>query len=402
MPKAKITKRLVDSLEPGHAEYVMWDSELRRYGVKITPAGRKVHIVKYRFHGRQRKLTIGLADVITPEQARAAARDLLSQVANNHDPAAARNILVGEPTIEQAFGRFIAEHAEARRKPRTATEYRQLFQRCVNAKLGKRKLSDVSTMDIANLHTSLRSTPYQANRTVALLSKFFNWCESPTIALRAKRTNPCHEIERFGERSRERFLSTVELGALGQALKAAETSEWPWAIAAIRLLIFTGARRNEILQLRWQYVDLERRRLSLPISKTGAKVIVLSMPAVEILRHLETLRKAFPESPWVIPSPRDANRPFVQLQSVWERVRAAAKLADLRLHDLRHTFASIAAARGTQQHLIMAMLGHANPVTTGRYMHYADDPLRSASDEVAAHIVTAMQAEAAKIEPIKP
>ena len=198
------------------------------------------------------------------------------------------------------------------------------------------------------------------------------------------------------------FLSPAELGALGQALKCTETSEWPWAIAAIRLLIFTGARRNEIFQLRWQYVDLERRRLSLPDSKTGAKVIVLSMPAVEILRHLETSRKAFPESPWVIPSPRDANRPFVQLQSVWERVRAAASLTDLRLHDLRR-FAQLPAARGTQQHLIMTMLGHTNLVTTGRYMHYADDPIRSASDDVAAHIVTAMQGEAAaKIEAIKP
>lgn len=302
----------------------------------------------------------------------------------------------------QAFEKFLSEHAEARRKPRTAKEYGRLFQTNVRPYLGQRRLSDIAPRDMADLHIRLRATPYQGNRVVALMSTFFNWCESPTVGLRRQRTNPCHEIERFQERSRERFLSSSELQVLGQALGGAEGKEWPWAIAAIRLLIFTGARRNEILTLQWDHVDLERRRLSLPDSKTGAKLIILNLPAFGILQSLKAMRNAFPSSPWVIPSPRDANRPFVQLQSVWERVRTTAGLTDLRLHDLRHSFASVAAARGTQQHLIKTMLGHAQMSTTAKYMHYADDPIRTASDDIAAHIAVEMDARrGTKVVPIR-
>lgn len=397
MPRARLTKRLVASIVPGPADIVIWDVELRRFGLKITPSGHKIYVIKYRHQGRQRKFTLGPADVMTPDQARTAAMDFLGEVAKNRDPASVKQFLLTEPTIADAFEKFITEHVETRRKFRTSTEYRRLYERHVKTRLAQRRLSDVSSLDIADLHSSLRGTPYQANRVVALMSKFFNYCESPNVRLREQRTNPCHKIERFSERSRERFLLPTELRALGEALQAAETNEWPWAIAAIRLLIFTGARRNEILQLRWEQVDLDQRRLSLPDSKTGAKVVVLSLPAVATLQHLATLRTAFPKSPWVVPSPRDAARPFVQLQSVWERVRAAADLKGLRLHDLRHSFASVAAARGTQQHLIMTMLGHANIGTTAKYMHYADDPIRTAVDDVAGEIAIQMQEGTAKI-----
>ena len=392
VPKAKLTKRLVTNAQPQGADYVIWDTSLTRFGLKVSAGGHKTFIVKYRHFRRQRKLTVGRADVIAADDARTLALNLLNEVGNGRDPARARQVLVTEPTVEEAFNRFLVEHVEMRRKSSTAKEYARLFKARIGPYFSSRRLSDIHPRDLSDLHKTLRGTPYQANRAIALMSKFFNWCESPSVGLRSQRTNPCHEIERFREHGRTRFLSPAEINRLGRALIEAENREWPWAVAAIRLLVFTGARKSEILTLKWPHVDIERRRLSLPDSKTGAKIIVLSVPALEVVQLLHAMRKAFPASPWVIPSPRDASRPFIQLQSVWERVRHSALLIGVRLHDLRHSFASIAAARGTQQHLIKAMLGHSQLSTTIKYMHYADDPLRVASDEVAVHIAAIMGA----------
>ena len=231
----------------------------------------------------------------------------------------------------------------------------------------------------------MQDKPYQANRTVAMLSKFFNWTEK--LGLRPDGSNPCRHVEKYREAKRERFLSEAELARLGEALRAAETDKTasPWVIAAIRLLTLTGARLSEVLTLRWDYVDFDRATIRLPDSKTGAKTLHLNAPALEVLSAIPRLE----DNPHVICGERKGAH-LVNIQKPWRRIRKAAGLNDVRIHDLRHSFASVAAAGGMSLPLIGALLGHSQPATTARYAHLSSDPLRAASDAIAGRIAGAM------------
>jgi integrase len=206
--------------------------------------------------------------------------------------------------------------------------------------------------------------------------------------LRPDASNPCRHVERYKERKRERFLSPAELARLGDALAEMERdgSETPSVVAAVRLLVFTGARRGEIVELRWEWVDFERACLRLPDSKTGAKAIPLSAPALQVLARLER------RSPWVLPTA--AGDGPVSLSKPWERARRHAGLPGVRLHDLRHTFASILASSGTSLIVIGRVLGHTVPATTARYAHLSDDPVREAAEAAGARLAAAMRGEA--------
>jgi integrase len=232
----------------------------------------------------------------------------------------------------------------------------------------------------------MRSTPGAANRVLALLSKMFNLAER--WGLRPDHTNPCRHVERYVERKMERFLSPEELARLGAALAAAERgeTEMPSAIAAVRLLAFTGARAGEVLGLRWEHVDLQSGCLRLPMSKTGRKVIHLNEPAIGVLAELAE-RKT--DNPWVIEGAKPGS-PLVNIRKPWHRLREAAGLPDVRLHDLRHSFASVAVAGGLSLPVIGALLGHSQPATTARYAHLAADPLRAAAEAVGTRLGAAM------------
>jgi len=219
----------------------------------------------------------------------------------------------------------------------------------------------------------------------ALLSKFFNWCERQ--GHRPDGSNPCRHVEKFGETKRERFLSAEELTRLGEALRAADAKRTasPWIIGAISLLALTGARLSEILTLKWEFVNLERAMIRLPDSKTGAKTLYLNAPALAVLNELPRVDG----NPFVIVGERKGAR-LVNLQKPWRRIRKAAGLDDVRLHDLRHSFASVGAAGGMSLPLIGALLGHSQPQTTHRYAHLAADPLRAASETIAGSISSAL------------
>jgi integrase len=206
--------------------------------------------------------------------------------------------------------------------------------------------------------------------------------------LRPNSSNPCRHIEKFRERKHERFLTEAEFERLGRALAAAEREmlTTPWIIAAIRLLILTGARLSEIRTLRWAEVDVERRMLRLGDSKTGKKTIHLSDAALEVLASIPRL----PDNPYVICGERPGTH-LVNLQKAWRRIRRLAGLDDLRIHDLRHSFASVAAAQGLSLPVIGALLGHSQPATTARYAHLAQDPLARANAEISGRIVTALK-----------
>jgi integrase len=379
----RLTKRAVDGLLPG--EYAFC-GELAGFGVRCQRRERSF-IYRYRLNGRRTFVTIGVhGRPWTVETARAKAKQYAAMVARGLDPAQdKRQRATAAATVRAVADAFLGEHADAKRKPSTAREYRRLLEREVLPKLGPRRVDLVDHADVARLHHAMRHTPYQANRTLAVLSKLFAWAERR--GHRPGMANPCRGLERYREMGRERFLSAEELARLGDALRAleAEGTIDPYAAAALRLLILTGARRGEILALQWGWIDAETGVARLPDSKTGKKVLHLSAPALAVLRGLPRLE----DNPHVVAG-RKPGAALVGLPKIWDRVRARAELNDVRLHDLRHSFASVAAVSGTSLLVIGKLLGHAQHATTFRYAHLARDPVTAAGDAVAQRIAAAM------------
>jgi len=388
MATGRITKTAVDAQAPGSD---LWDSELKGFGCRCLPSGTRTYVVQYRAGaGRgapRRKVTIGLHGAPwTPETARREAKRLLGIVAGGGDPAAEREAERKAGNVALLAETFLAEHVEAKRKPRTAAEYRRLLSLFVLPELGRLKVADVTQAHVNRLHHRMRATPYQANRTLAVLSKMMNLAER--WGFRPAGSNPCRHVERHRERARERMLSAEELARLGDALAAYQGSSS--AVAAVRLLVLTGARLGEVLGLRWEWVDTERGVARLPDSKTGAKTLHLPPPALAVLAGL----KPEANNPHVIVGAK-AGAPLVNLQKPWREIRAAAGLDDVRLHDLRHAFASVAASSGMGLPIIGRMLGHTQPATTARYAHLAADPVAAAAAAVADKIAAAMAGTAA-------
>jgi integrase len=233
----------------------------------------------------------------------------------------------------------------------------------------------------AHGRSGVRGGKGAAREALALLSAILSFAVSRSL----REANPALGVKRYKQRKMERFLGPDELARLGQALIDAEREQMnPFAIAAIRLLTLTGCRKSEILTLKWDHVDVEHGCLRLPESKTGAKVVPLGAPALELLSELPR----WEGNPYVLPSA--TGKHFVGLQKVWEKIRKAAELDDVRLHDLRHSFASVAVAGGDSLYLIGKVLGHRQARTTERYAHLSDDPVRAVADRAAEQIASAM------------
>jgi integrase len=386
--RGRITKRSVDALKAteGGGEVVLWDSELKGFGVRVQKGGGKSYVLHYRVGtGRGaplRKLTIGRhGSPWTPDTARKEAKTLLGMIEDGADPIADKMARREAPRIAELAERFLAEHAEAKRKGSTAAEYKRLVDKIILPALGKRKVVDVNRAEVTKLHHANRAAPYQANRVLAVLSKMFNLAER--WGLRPDGSNPCRHVEKFAERKRERMLSPAELARLGDALAAHDGS--PYAVAAVKLLVFTGARLGEVLRLRWEWIDFERGEARLPDSKTGAKTLHLPPPALAVVAELPRLDG----NPFVIAGAKEGAA-LVNLEKPWRAIRAAAGLDDVRLHDLRHAFASVAASSGMGLPIIGKILGHSQPATTARYAHLASDPVKAAAAAIAGKIAAAM------------
>ncbi len=378
---AKLTKRTVETLKPGTGDVFAWDDELRGFGVRVKPSGSRAYLVQYRTqHGRSRRLTIGQHGRLTVDQARREARVILADVARGNDPAGTREEARSAPTLATFAARYLADHADARMKPRSAAEDRRMLDRYVLPALGARKLADIDRADTTRLHQSMRETPYQANRVIGLLSRMFNLAER--WGVRPDGSNPTRHVEKFKETGRERFLSADELARLGDVLAEAErtATEPASVIAAIRLLTLTGCRMSEILTLQWSNVDFQAACLRLPDSKTGAKIVHLNAPALEVLASIDR-----DGSPWVIRGAKDGAA-LVNLEKPWRRIRAKAGLEAVRLHDLRHTHASVAVGLGEGLPMIGKLLGHTQVQTTLRYAHLAADPVKAATERVGGAI----------------
>jgi integrase len=271
-------------------------------------------------------------------------------------------------------------------KPSTQAEYKRSVELFINPKIGARKVTDIERQDIAELHHGLSHIPYQANRTLGVLSKMFNLAE--VWGLRPDGSNPCLHVKKFTEEKRARFLSPEEFAALGKTLREVELdrSETQSAINAIRLLMLTGCRLGEITTLKWDYVDIKARELRLPDSKTGAKVVHFGKTAAEILKAIKKLDG----NPYVITGQKNDGSRLTDLQHPWRRIRAKAGLNNVRIHDLRHSYASGALALGEGLTMIGKLLGHTQVQTTARYAHLANDPVKSAAGRVSDTIGAAM------------
>ncbi|MBM4437774.1 MAG: site-specific integrase, partial [Actinobacteria bacterium] len=340
-------------------------------------------------------------------------REILGEIATGRDPAAVRDTLRRRPTVADLCERYLAEYASQHKKASSCKTDAANIRHHLLPLLGRLNVAEVSRADIDRLkrlvregktaadfrtgprgRARVRGGSGAANRCLALLSKMFGLAEQ--WGWRPDASNPCRHIARYAERKVERFLSTQELGRLGEVLRA-RAATVPSAVAAIRLLLFTGARLEEVLGLRWDAVDLERSLLRLADSKTGAKVIYLSAPAKQVLAGIPRLQG----NPYVIAGAL-AGRPLVNLEKTWRRIREASGLPGVRLHDLRHSFASAAAAGGQSLLVIGRLLGHRSSLTTERYAHLAADPIRHANDATAEHIAGALQPRKAEsITPIR-
>jgi integrase len=410
--QAKLTKRLLDSLEPDTERRLIFDTELAGFGVRAMGSGVRTFFAQYRTaggrRGRKRRVTIGRYGPLTVEQARAAAKALLGTVAQGGDPAAVRAASKTAPTLKE-LGDVFLSNVDAKRKKSTAKEYRRLWERHVLPDLGTTLVASVSTAQISALHRRMRETPYSANRTLSLVASFFSFAEHQ--GARQRHTNPAKGIEPYKERSRERFLTPAETRRLGEALIQAETTGLPpaperrrkpvtgptakhrtksagtpkvanmFAVAAIRFLLLTGFREQEALGLRWDTVNLERRVAVLPDTKTGKSVRRLGASAVLLLESLPRVKK----SPYVFPGSK-TGKPLVEINRVWYAVRHAAGLGDVRLHDLRHSFASAVASAGGSLLMIRNLLGHRDATTTAKYAHLLEDPLQATADATAGEL----------------
>ena len=383
----KLTVRTVSAARAGERDLFIWDDELPGFGLRVKLSGVKSYLIQYRnLHNQSRRHTIGRHGVFSPEKAREKARSMLANIQDGADPAKERKEARKAPSVAELAERYLEEHARAKKRPSSVRMDEANLRLHVLSALGRMKVAAITRPDITNLHHSMRDRPGAANRVLALLSKMFNLAEK--WDLRPDGSNPCRHVERYRERKMERFLATEELARLGAVLSEAErtATERPCVIAAVRLLIFTGARLGEILNLQWREVDFERACLRLPESKTGAKVIHLNAPALEVLNGLERSE----HNPWVIAG-REPGKPLVNLRKPWHRIRKAAGLEDVRLHDLRHSFASVGVTGGLSLPMIGALLGHAQPATTARYAHLAADPLKQAADLIGERIAAAMK-----------
>ena len=418
----KLTKRSVESFAPGARAVVRYDDKLAGFGVRVMPSARRYYFVRYRNkHGRSRWFTVGEHGKITVDAARAKAKQIFQAVAVGDDPSSEREAFRAAPTVNHLLDRYIADHVEQRNRATTAASFKGIVDRDIRPALGQLRVAAVTRQDMDRLHRARSVTPRQANLIMAVCSKAFSLAE--VWEMRAEGTNPCSKIERYPEKHRERFLSADELGRLGTTLRQAETVGLPWKVgselthqakpegrctlyrrvttAAIELLLFTGCRLSEVLNLRWEQVDFDAGTIALLETKSGRpQLVTMNAPARQVLKELG----AGNASEWVLPSVSSAKHPISKagIEAAWHRIRTAAKLDDVRMHDLRHTVGTYAGQSGANAFLVRDLLRHKNLAMTGRYVNHADDPVRTLSDQVGERIAAGLAGrKAAEVVPMK-
>ena len=414
---ARLNQTTIRAAASESRRYILWDRDLKGFGLRVEPSGAKTFLVRYRVGGgrtaTRRQFKIGRYGKLTPEEARDHATAILAKVELGEDPQVERVEARKTLTVKELCDLYMAEGV-ATKKPSTVALDTIRVERHIKPLIGSRKITELGASDVERMmnaiaagkvrsedHPHARGGRTAATKSVKLLRAIFNFA----IARRLCQENPTLPVKTFADVKRERFLSPAELGRLGDALSAAETEGAnPYHVIIIRLLALTGARKNEVAQLRWSEVDLERGLLQLEDSKTGRKAIRLGAAALELLSKVERTK-----APWVFPDPRDPRLPIRNLDWFWVGIRKRADeiarqkvteaggdpdliptMIDVRIHDLRHSFASVGVAGGSGLFLIGKLLGHSHVATTSRYAHLADDPVKAAADKISGAVAAAL------------
>ena len=387
MSVRRISLKAIAELAPGRT---IWDADLKGFGVRRQRRA-AVYVLKYRDrNGRQRFETIGRHDAPwTPETARQEAKRRLGAAAGCQ---ASDTAFAASPSLETFSRTYLEGYALLHKKPRSVAEDRRNLEHHILPALGAKPLAAITPADIAQFQTQRGKCPANANRCLALLSHIFSigakWGAVPAGH------NPCRGIKRYKESVRERFLSADEVACLGRALADADISsasageDWR-VVNALRLLVYTGARLSEILTLQWSWIHWEGGYARLPDSKTGSKSLPLPQPALDVLRKLSETHGR--QSKFVFPGVRPDTH-FTGIQKPWQRIRLNAGLPDVRIHDLRHCFASTAVAHGESLYLVGAVLGHRTTSTTQRYAHLAMQPILDSANRTSGRLAALMQA----------
>ncbi|WP_065383204.1 site-specific integrase [Hyphomonas sp. ND6WE1B] len=402
----RLSLATVKAAKPEDKDYFLWDGELKGFGLKVCKGGRKVYVCKYRAgSGRSapsRRMTIGAhGSPWTPDAARKEAARLLGRVAQGEDPAREKQDAKAVISVAELCDRYLKAGVATKKASTLATD-RGRIERHIKPLLGKMRITDVTRADVAqflqdvaagktavDLKTRKRGRAIvkggkgTATRTVGLLGGIFTYA----IDAGWLKENPVRGVKRFRDRRNERFLDADELTRLGEALAKAEAEgENPYALAIIRLLLLTGARKGEIERLKWSEVDRQFQYLRLGDSKTGQKLIVLNQASLSVLEQVPRMKG----TEFVFPASRSDGW-YEGTPKVWARIRQTVGLKDVRLHDLRHSFASAAASGGVSLQLIGALLGHKDGATTARYAHLGEDPIRNTSNLVSLSILNALR-----------
>jgi len=401
MPSVLLTQKLIEGLKPAADPAFYWDTKQPGLGLRVTPNGKKAWVLKYRFQGRQRFQTLGRGSVLNLQMAREEARKWLQSVTHGADPAKVRTDAIKAPTISDLAKDFIEKHVDVRLKPKTAKEYKGMIRRDIIPTLGKIKVKDLKAAEVQAWHQKLAFKPRKdhskpketgdggnanppkkavpcsrtANLAHSILRKMLKLAKTWGYL---EGTNPAEGVQRFKEHARERVPTIEELKKLAEKLREAERGKWfPASVVdCLRLLILTGARKNEIRTLKWTHVDLERRLLILDDSKTGKAEYALCEEAVLLLKNMP---KQISE--WVFPS-ANGKVPTGSIDMAWIRIRKEAGCPDLHIHDLRHNFGTLAAGLDVTAPKIQAALNHRTPAMTSRYINLKEKAKLEVADAV--------------------
>jgi integrase len=375
MNKANLTDEKVRKLKPVGVEQIIWDQQVSGLGVRVTAAGKKSFILKFRVNGRGKKPTLGACGpgALSVAEARAMAVTWKTSAQQGIDPTRARQQERTAPTVADLCDEYVRRHGS---RKRSGFEDQRKIDVVIKPRMGALRVKDVSQFDVDDLHRKYADRPYEGNRVLALLSKMFSLAERWGW----REGNPARGVERYPEEPRERFLTPEEIARLSAALSAyvAEkpSADREDAVAIVRIAMMTGARSGEVLAAEWDQFDLDAGLWIKPSSHTKQKRthrVPLSPEVVEILELRER------RSRFVFPGPgKSGHRDSIR--SAWARIQAlTGGIDDVRVHDLRHTYASVLVSSGVSREMIGALLGHTQAQTTMRYAHLYDDPLREAT-----------------------
>ena len=368
MPNVRLRESRIEALEPRKSPYDVRDAELKGFGVRVLPSGGKRYFIHSQHQGRRLWKTVGDAGSMGLDEARRRAAELLAAIRRDETPALPEDRLF-EAVAEEVFSRYGRNW-----KPGTLKVNRNYLRSTILPWFGGMNIADITRQDVQNWFASLRATPVAADRSVPILSVIMRQAE--VYGYRPEDSNPCSGIRRYRRKGRERFLSEPELRRLARVLDSHEARH-SREVAFVRLLLLTGCRKSEIGTLQWS--DCREGRLFLRDGKTGPRTVWLSSPARDILDGLPRRGK------WVFPSPqRQGPVSSTVFETFWRRVREETDIGDVRLHDLRHTHASIAIMGGETVTTTARLLGHNDAQTTLKYAHLSDRSVREAADALGS------------------